>query len=558
MTKTEVAQANGKPALDPADSAIFELGGDERLEPELIERAFRSLLAIYPDAPVGAHSAEGVMVPMPASIALAENPVQEARSGLDLIVLDERVMLGWERLLQRGASQYPVTAAGHPDVSGTVYAVDLRPGHGVIVTLAVMDLDAASATPAEVFETPEPAPRFATIRKNAHGLIIQADDATRRMLGYEEDELLGHRSLEFIHPDDHPLAVDNWMQMLAVPGPARRVRLRHRRSDGSWIWLEVTNHNLLGDPDYECTVAEIVDISEEMAAHELVDRLAKAVPVGLLQVDRDQRIAYSNDRLHEILGVNRTDRFEELLAGMTAADGAALQQALGEAIESGRDADVEIDVRLPETGELRRCSVGLRPLAHEDGAVEGAIGCVADVTESARMREELHRRASFDELTGCYSRAAVMRLLDEHVSSGRRASERAVMFVDVDGFKAVNDRFGHAAGDELLRAVAARLRGALRGEDLIGRMGGDEFLIVCPDIGGPENATAMVERLTAGGPVTAAGAEIAVEVSIGVAWSRGEELDAESIVARADHAMYEVKRRKGGAAADAAHPDRRV
>ena len=102
--------------------------------------------------------------------------------------------------------------------------------------------------------------------------------------------------------------------MLAVPGPARRIRLRHLRSDGSWMWLELTNHNLLHDPDYECMVSEIVDISEEMAAHELVDRLANAVPVGLLQVGRDRRVAYSNDRLHEILGVERTDDFDSLLA----------------------------------------------------------------------------------------------------------------------------------------------------------------------------------------------------------------------------------------------------
>jgi diguanylate cyclase (GGDEF)-like protein/PAS domain S-box-containing protein len=557
MSEIQAARLHGKPTLDPAESplGVFDSDDDERLDADLIERVFDALLAIYPDAPVGAHTPAGVMVPMPASIGLSlkENPVQEARSGIDLIELDEGVIKGWERTQQRGAAQYAVKAAGHQDVRGTVYAVDLRENHGVIVTLAVMDIpddfDEAAA-----LEPPELAPRFATLWKNEHGQYIKADEATTRMLGFSEEELIGHRSLEFIHPDDHPLAVDNWVQMLAVPGPARRVRLRHRRRDGSWAWLELTNHNLLHDPDYECMVSEIVDISEEMAAHELVDRLAEAVPVGLLQVNGERLIEYSNDRLHEILGVERTAELDALLGVVVERDREALEDALAAAIDAGQEADVEVEVRLPQGGELRRCSVGLRPVTQDHGLASGAIACIADITDSARMRDELQRRATYDELTGVYNRAAVMRLLEEHVSSGRRAAERAVMFLDVDGFKGVNDRLGHAAGDELLRVLAGRLREALRDDDIVGRMGGDEFLIVCPGIGGPENAQAMVERLLQRDPVSVAGRELGVQISIGVAWSAGEDLDAESLVASADHAMYESKRAKYARAAGPRQP----
>jgi diguanylate cyclase (GGDEF)-like protein/PAS domain S-box-containing protein len=546
MTRTASAGAGGEPALEAGDSplAIFEHEDGERLEPEVLERVFAALLAIHPDAPVGAHTAAGVMVPMPDSISLKENPVQEARSGLDLIVFDERVLQGWERALSRGAAQYGVTPVGYPDAEGIVYAIDLRERHGVIVTIAVFE--SSEAIEAIVDEVPDPLPRFATLWKDTQGVIIKAGDATARMLGYGEEELVGHRSLEFIHPEDHALAVDNWVQMLAVPGPARRIRLRHLRHDGSWMWLELTNHNLLHDPDYECMVSEMVDISEEMAAHELVDRLANAVPVGLLQVDPDRRIAYSNDRLHEILGVERGGDFDALLVCVADEDRVTLEQALAASIESGRHAEVEVEVQLPGTGELRRCSIGIRPLTHEGGELTGAIACVADITESARMRDELQRRATFDELTGCYNRAAVIRLLEEHVASGRRASERAVMFADVDGFKSVNDRYGHAAGDEVLRAVAGRLRDAVRDQDMIGRMGGDEFLIVCPDVGGAENAAAMLQRLVDGATVTIPDCETEVGISVGAAWSRGEELDAESLVARADRAMYEAKRGKAG------------
>jgi diguanylate cyclase (GGDEF)-like protein len=117
-------------------------------------------------------------------------------------------------------------------------------------------------------------------------------------------------------------------------------------------------------------------------------------------------------------------------------------------------------------------------------------------TDSTRMREELKRRATFDEPTGCYNRASIMRALKENVASGQRQAERAVMFVDLDRFKTVNDKHGHATGHELLRIVANPLQGAIRGEDMVGRIGGDEFLVLCPEIGGPEEALALAERLT--------------------------------------------------------------
>ena len=127
--------------------------------------------------------------------------------------------------------------------------------------------------------------------------------------------MLGRRSLEFVHPDDHGLAIDNWMQMLAQPGPARRIRQRLLAKDGSWVWFEVTNHNLLADPEHGVVVCEMVDITEEMAAHEdlrareqLLDRLAETVPVGLMQLDAERQVVYTNDRLHEILGTSPRKR----------------------------------------------------------------------------------------------------------------------------------------------------------------------------------------------------------------------------------------------------------
>jgi diguanylate cyclase (GGDEF)-like protein/PAS domain S-box-containing protein len=398
-------------------------------------------------------------------------------------------------------------------------------------------------------------PRFATIRKDQRATIVGVTGATSEILGWSAEEMVGQRSLEFIHPDDQPLSIENWMEMMAQPGPARRIRQRLRHKDGSWIWFEVTNHNLLADPDHGCVVSEMVDISDEMAAQEalrareqLLNRLAEAVPVGLFQIDTDGGIVYINDRLHEIVGVMPAETVKAQLATVVPDDQPALERALEEVLDVGCDADIEIACRRPGDEHLRFCRISFRALRHDDGSISGAIACVADVTESTRMREELKFRATFDELTGCHNRASIMTALSADIARDRRRAERGLMFIDLDRFKSINDQHGHAAGDELLQKVARLLRDSVRENDLVGRTGGDEFLIICPDVGGSDRAMKLAARLaeTLRTGVSEATGNRGCTVSIGVAWSSGVAKSADELVAAADKAMYECKRARTG------------
>ena len=144
----------------------------------------------------------------------------------------------------------------------------------------------------------------------------------------------------------------------------------------------------------------------------------------------------------------------------------------------------------------------MRALVNGDGAVIGGVCCLADITDAARMRSELEERANFDALTGCLNRSSVMTALSvlladlgEETSAQQRGI--AVVFVDFNRFKSVNDRFGHGVGDSLLVEVAGRLRETVRTGDVVGRLGGDEFLIVCPNVLDGDEATALGERVTA-------------------------------------------------------------
>jgi diguanylate cyclase (GGDEF)-like protein/PAS domain S-box-containing protein len=542
-------------APGPVDE-IFEVEHRDHLDAQTLARVLDSLLSRYPQAPVAALKPDGVSVPVPESIGLAEHRVLEARSGLDLVVHEDRVRLlsTWDRVLATGAARCLARLAHDPEATAVFYGLDVREAHGVVLVLFA-PADATAGTAVKVRQSPKPPPRFATICKDERSFIVEIDDAMTQILGWSAEEMVGHRSIEFIHQDDHALAIDNWMEMLASPGPGRRVRLRHRRRDGSWVWFEVTNHNLLEDLERSVVVSEIVDISDEMAAHEelrareqLLDRLAEAIPLGLFQVGAAGEIVYTNDRLHEILGVKRVASWDEQMANVIELDRPRLKGALADVLRHGRHADVEVQLRLPVTRELRFCDISLRALSHEDGRVSGAIACVADVTDGARMRDELKRRATFDELTGCHNRASFMRALELNISEAPAGAERAVMFVDLDRFKQLNDRYGHAAGDELLRAMGERLRQTVRADDLVGRIGGDEFLVMCPEVGGPDGAMRLAERLASvlHEPVSLSAGSVVPQVSIGVAWSNCDGVDADALVAQADGAMYLSKHRRCG------------
>jgi diguanylate cyclase (GGDEF)-like protein/PAS domain S-box-containing protein len=562
----------------PSNGAQATFAGDETLLPQprkradadTLEQALHSLLEHRPEAPVAAMGPNGVLVPMPDSIPLQRNPVLEARSGLDLILEEDRipVLSTWDQILAEGAGHRRVHLTVPPGGPVTFYGFDLREVHGVI--LAVYVPAGEDDSPTEVADA-APAgrtlPRFATIHKDDRSFIIKVDQAITEILGWSAEEMVGRRSLDFIHPDDHPLAIDNWVQMQAVSGMGRRVRLRHRHRDKSWVWFEVTNHNLLDDPDQRCVISEMVDISDEMIAQEalrareeVLARLAETIPLGLLQTDANGGVTYTNDRLHEILGVKRTATFWEQLSTVAEADRQALMAALDGVRDQGADADAEVELRVPPSGELRFCTINIRALRRKDGTISGAIACVVDVTDSVHMREELKKRATFDRLTGCYNRESIIPVLEANIASGGPDADRAVMFIDLDRFKEVNDRNGHAVGDELLSTVAERLRGVLRKDDLVGRIGGDEFLVLCPNIGSPHQAMRLAERLSQAirGHGSRASGNLDPLASIGVAWSKGASCDADVLVAQADGAMYESKDEGLGAPklADATTPER--
>jgi diguanylate cyclase (GGDEF)-like protein/PAS domain S-box-containing protein len=215
---------------------------------------------------------------------------------------------------------------------------------------------------------------------------------------------------------------------------------------------------------------------------------------------------------------------------------------------------VEVEYRLIDaSGEVRWVLDRMRPeREQEDGSLRVG-GVVADISERKRVEaeamEKLAHAALHDSLTGLANRASFL----EHLDLGLKRAERnekgvGVLFIDLDNFKLVNDSFGHAAGDELLKAVGARLQSAVRGMDVVARQGGDEFLILLTDVKtdstastSPTEVVASKVRSILREPFLVDGIEIFVSASVGISTYPADGTDADTLLKHADVAMYSVK-----------------
>ena len=257
-------------------------------------------------------------------------------------------------------------------------------------------------------------------------------------------------------------------------------------------------------------------------------------------IDRDGATQYVSPSIERVLGYRPQD-----IVG-TGYGRWVEPEALAEA--NGFFADL-----LADPGGHHRAEMPLRHLSNghrwvevtarnllDNPAVQGIVVNYRDVTERRAIQERLAYDASHDALTGLANRATFLGELEKSFA------DAAVLFIDLDGFKQINDTLGHEAGDGLIVAAGAMLVRSVLGADMVGRLGGDEFGVLLPGIDSAGNAISVVKRILAqmAQPVRLAGTDIYVRASIGVAVSGPEVTDAAELLHRADTAMYAAKRRK--------------
>jgi len=545
----------------PDDVGVTESRSDASIR----EAAIRTWLRGAPHAVAIALSRTSVRVPLPDADCfrdVATLPGAEA-TFVDTVVPADRMVVveTWERAQRIGMAEGTVRLLSDPARARRLRLVDASEFFGVWIGLLADEGPWEPGQAADTLDPPMPAPRrprTGMLGKSLYAMITEVDARFTQMLGWTAADMVGRRSLDFMHPDDHERAIAQWLEIRSSRA-AQRVRVRHRHRDGHWVWVEVENNfRTLDDPESTVVDTVVTDISDEMAAHEtvrqqsrLLRRVADSLPLGLIVLNEDRSTVFVNAGLPTVLGSESAPDLDAVLDRVHADDRPRLAEAVTATLDQRTDRVVEVALTAV-AGESRRCLFTLAALTDDEG-LRGAVISITDVTASSRLREDLTARATRDPLTGCRNRDSIRAEL-EHALGSEAAAQTAVLFLDLDRFKEINDTHGHHAGDQLLVAVTTALAEALRPDDVLGRYGGDEFLVICRRVPTQQEALAVAHRLEAAldEPFRIAGTTMAATGSIGVAMgSPGVTVD--ELIARADSAMYAAKQSATHRTVAAAH-----
>jgi diguanylate cyclase (GGDEF)-like protein/PAS domain S-box-containing protein len=400
----------------------------------------------------------------------------------------------------------------------------------------------------------------ALLQRSADGVLVVDDEsrivfaggAVSELLGVEAHDLLGTSALDLVHPD-HVVGKRRLLaDALSQYGVREPFDVQVRRADGSWLWVEDRVTNMLDDPDVAGLVINFHDVSDRKQAQDALARsesryrsIAQTAQEGIWVVDPDGRTAFANQKLAEILDRPLREVYRLQATDIVLADA---RGALAERLQRRERTGHEV-YELPFVrgdGELRLAQVSASPL-FDGGKYVGSLGMFTDVTDRKHAEEQLERQALYDGLTGLANRALLADRLS--LALARRDEDGTgvvVLFVDLDHFKAVNDTYGHATGDQLLVQVADRLSAVVRMADTVARFAGDEFVVVCPGLD-ERGANALAGRALAAlaSPFQLDGVEVQLSASLGIAHASAGQ-DSDTVVDAADAAMLEAKRRGRG------------
>jgi diguanylate cyclase (GGDEF)-like protein/PAS domain S-box-containing protein len=462
------------------------------------------------------------------------------------------------------------------------------------VLLAFTDISERTATQAEVVASEH---RFRALVQNisdtvsivdADGRIVFTSGQTQVVLGYEESWWSGRTIFDLCHPDDVEDCREVLRDLSAHPGRQTTVELRLRHADGHWEHISITAVNLLHDPDIGGIVMTNTNVTEARRSSLLLGAQAQVLELIARSAPLDETLLAISKMVTDLVGDGVVGVFlvegERLVPrggrhlppavlhhlGVRVVDG---PHADGEALRTGepvvvrdtttdplvapmRDALTEAGlasmwvapvIGMPDGRRLGTISVYHPERGEPDAEEQATVAAAGQLLEIALERHEAETRlahqAVTDDLTGLPNRTLVLDRLEHALARARQLKEEvAVLFLDLDRFKVVNDSLGHGAGDQLLIRFAERLRSIVRPDDTIARFGGDEFVILSEHVAGKGAVFAIADRLeqALSQPfVLDDGSEVFLTASLGLAVGDGP--DADVLLRNADAAMYRAK-----------------
>jgi len=397
--------------------------------------------------------------------------------------------------------------------------------------------------------------------------IVWANDAFERLAGWSADEVLGRDCRFFLHDED-PAAARGLSESLDF-GRAWRGAIPARRRDGH-PWVDEVSLTPLRDHAGElrhCVMVH-VDVSDLVAPRpqraaapadkrrvEITGGLARSVldslEEGVILFGEGGEIVDGNDSALRVFGMREADvigrNVHSLGLDFYFEDGTRVtpeNSPVGRTMATGEPAR-DVLLRFDTDGETRWMLFNFTPL-EGNGGPSVVVASLTDVTERRRAEQQVAFLAYHDPLTELPNRTLLAEHLEQGLARARRYGRSvALLYIDLDGFKLVNDSFGHAAGDELLSRIAARLREGTRSADLLARQGGDEFLLLLTDIEGDVQAVAeraaQTIRVALEAPFVLRGAEVQMGASVGIGIFPRDAQSARGLLQFADQSMYRAK-----------------
>lgn len=386
------------------------------------------------------------------------------------------------------------------------------------------------------------------------GTVREWNPAAETLFGWSAAEAVGQPMADLIVPDayrdGHNVGMRRFLETGQVHVLNKRLQLpaRHRLGHEFPVEMTISLVELGRRRTFTAFLHDIskrVEVERQLRESEARLRtITDNAPALIAYIDREERFQFTNTAFEEWYGVEPGAALGQTVEELRGAAVAAMMRPYMARALAGERVAMEADITHAALGP-RHCHLTLIPDA-QAGTVRGYHVMAFDITAQKKLTHVLQERALRDELTGLPNRAAWNEELRRGLArASRLGAPAAVMFLDLDGFKAVNDAHGHAAGDAVLRQFAKTLRATLRASDLVARLSGDEFVVLLDRVGDlegspPKIAAKILAAFEAG--MDYQGHHLPIRPSIGIAVQRGPTFDADELLRCADEAMYAAKR----------------
>jgi diguanylate cyclase len=446
-------------------------------------------------------------------------------------------------------------AAATTTVSG--FAVVIAPaGLGVFLLSLGAYLLAASLRKAQLrVQVVLDSSHDAFVAIDGNGIITDWNDSAVRIFGWSKEDAIGKSMADLIVPptmrDRHEQGLARYLSTGQATILSQRLEFTAVRRSGEEFPIEITisSTGIEGGISFS---AFIHDLSERKLKEEALRQsrqqlrmVADNMPALISYVDTREHFRFTNQTFYEWFGRSPDQVPDCTIRDFLGEDEYAKTKPFIERALKGEKVTFE-RTHIDRTGRLRYNEATYLPDVDEHGTVRGMYVMVLDITQRTLMEQKLYEQATHDALTDLPNRSELTSRLEQAVQRvNRSGQELAIMFLDIDGFKAINDTLGHHAGDELLREVAMRLKGAVRKSDTVARWAGDEFIIILEQSMLSIDAVHAVARKIMKAmeqPIMCGNVGRIVGTSIGIAFFKRGQESASEFISRADTAMYAAKR----------------